>query len=114
MKASEFKTGSDELDKLIHTEISNVKGFPLKSERAQTSKTSDGKEQVTKSTTLVTELKETKIADSQFAVPAGFTETPLIPAPDADDASGAASGKGQTTKPNPFADMMKLLPKRAP
>ena len=53
----------------------------------QTTKDNRGQTQITKTTMDVTALKETKIADSQFQLPAGYTEKPFLPT------GGGAAGK---------------------
>ena len=114
LKASEFKTGSDDLDKLIHAETGKIQGFPLKTEMVQTTKSGNGKEKVTKSTCLVTELKETKIDDSQFVLPADYKEVSLMPGAEASDDSAGGSATNQGAKSIPFGELMKLMQKRAP
>lgn len=69
-----FKTGFEDLDKLIEAQTGNVKGFPLK--QVVTTKNTSGKQSDTSVvTTTVTNFREGKVAASKFEVPADYTKT---------------------------------------
>lgn len=115
LKATQFKTGSEDLDKLISAETSKLQGFPLKTEMVQTTRNAKGKEKVTKSTCLVKEVKELKIDDAQFVPPADYKEVSMMPDMSSDDAAAGGATTNQGAKSSiPFGELMKLMPKRAP
>ena len=101
-----FKTGDANFDKVLGAEMSKIKGFPLKMVSTQTTKDNRGQTQITKTTMDVTALKETKIADSQFQLPAGYTEKPFLPM-----GGGAAAGKPGQSAPGgqDMGALMKLM-----
>ena len=99
-----LKTGDESYDKLFTEQMSQVKGFPLKMASTQTTKDSHGKTQTMKMTMEVTELKEVKTGDSSFALPAGYTEQPLLPI-----GSGAPAGQGQAGKQGGAPDMSSIM-----
>lgn len=74
-----LKTGNEEFDKLIDSQFRDMKGFPLKSVVVTTTTNKKGKSQQQTSTTEVRELREESVADTSFTVPAGYTQTELIP-----------------------------------
>jgi hypothetical protein len=73
------RSGNAQLDKLIGAEMGKVSGFPLKSVSVSTSRNKKGRESVTRTTTEVTKLERRDVPDSTFAMPAGYTETQLLP-----------------------------------
>lgn len=73
------RTGNEQLDKVIGAEIGKVTGFPLKMISVSTTKGKKGKETVTRTTMEVTALERRDVADSTFAMPAGYEETQLLP-----------------------------------
>lgn len=73
------RSGNEQLDKLIAAEMGKVSGFPLKTVTVTTTKGKKGKETVTRATMEVTSLDRTDVADSTFALPAGYKETQLLP-----------------------------------
>ncbi len=87
----DMKTGNDELDKLIATQMNKAQGFPLKSVVKNSAKDARGQEQDTTVTTEVVAVKQTSIAASQFALPSGYEERELSP-------MNALMGGGATSK----------------
>lgn len=73
------RSGNEQLDKLIATEMKKVQGFPLKSVTVSTTKGKKGKETVTRTTMEVTALERADVADASFALPVGYKETQLLP-----------------------------------
>jgi hypothetical protein len=67
-----FKTGFDELDKLIEKETTGVKGFPLKQIVRTTTTSQKGKADTQTMTITVTSIKEANVPDETFEVPAGY------------------------------------------
>jgi hypothetical protein len=68
-----FKTGMAELDKFVEKETRAIKGFPLK--QVTTVTQTKGKKSETITTVVtVTAVKQTKIPDSSFVIPAGYKE----------------------------------------
>lgn len=69
-----LRTGVDAVDKMIEAQAGAIEGFPLK--QVTTTRVSfGGKDMTTTSTSLVTNVKETAVAQETFVVPAGFTKT---------------------------------------
>jgi hypothetical protein len=84
-KNQAFKTGNAQIDVLIEQSKKKVKGLPLK-HITNTTMTMGGRGQPTASRTVteVTEIKEEKVPESAFAIPADYTEKkiegkPLVP-----------------------------------
>ena len=74
------KTGDEGLDRLIATEMDKIHGVPLKSVTVMTSTdTKKGETRTTTTTTEVTKLDKVSVPSSTFEIPAGYTETQLIP-----------------------------------
>lgn len=69
-----LKSGMPELDKLIAAETAEVKGFPLKVVRTQTTMRGDKRDTNT-TTTTVTNIQKGPIASEQFTIPAGYTKS---------------------------------------
>ena len=72
------KTGNEQLDKLIDSEIGKVSGYPLKMVTVSTSTNKKGKATVTRSTMEVTELDTNANVTASFDVPAGYEEVPMM------------------------------------
>lgn len=72
------KTGNEQLDKLIDSEIGKVTGYPLKMVTVSTSTNKKGKAAVTRSTMEVTELDTNATVKASFDVPAGYEEVPMM------------------------------------
>lgn len=68
-----FRTGMEDLDSLIEKHIGAVKGFPLKTV-TKTEITARGRTNTSTSTMTVTGIREADIAESDFAIPAGYSE----------------------------------------
>jgi len=74
-----MKTGNEEFDKLINTEMAKIKGFPLRTVTTSTTTNKKGKSTEQTFTNEVTVLREESIADSTFEWPSDYTETQIIP-----------------------------------
>ncbi|HJX29959.1 MAG TPA: DUF4412 domain-containing protein [Thermoanaerobaculia bacterium] len=72
------KTGNEQLDKLIDSEIGKVTGYPMKMVTVSTSTSKKGKATVTRSTMEVTELDTNANVTASFDVPAGYEEVPMM------------------------------------
>lgn len=72
------KTGNEQLDKLIDSEIGKVSGYPMKMVTVSTSTNKKGKATVTRSTMEVTELDTNATVNASFDVPAGYEEVPMM------------------------------------
>jgi hypothetical protein len=66
-----FKTGFEQLDKMIEKETAGMQGFPLK-QIVRTTTTSKGKSDTQTTTMTVTSIREASVPDEQFEIPAGF------------------------------------------
>jgi len=67
-----FKTGMEDLDKMIEKETAAMKGFPLKSIIKSTTTNPKGKSDVSTMTMTVTSIKEAAVPDDRFAIPSGY------------------------------------------
>ena len=74
-----MKTGNEEFDKLINTELGKLNGFPLKTVVVSTTTNKKGKSQQQTYTNEVTVLREESIPSSKFEWPSDYTETQVIP-----------------------------------
>jgi hypothetical protein len=92
-----LKTGNEEFDKLINSQMAKVKGFPLKAVNVSTTTNKKGKAVQHTSTTEVTTLREESVADATFEVPAGYTETQIVPEMEGYDQQGDQEGKKKQT-----------------
>lgn len=78
------RTGNENFDKLIASEMDKAKGFPLKTVTVSTTTQKKGKQTVTRSTMEVTELDTgADVPASSFEIPAGYQETQLLPTAEA-------------------------------
>lgn len=74
------RTGNEQFDKLIASEVDKAKGFPLKTVTVSTTTQKKGKQTVTRSTMEVTQLDTSAdVPASSFEIPAGYQETQLLP-----------------------------------
>ncbi len=74
------RTGNEQLDKLISSEMGKVQGFPLKTVTVSTTtQKKNNKQTVTRSTMEVTQLETATPAAASFEIPAGYKETQLLP-----------------------------------
>ena len=107
------KSGNEQLDKLIKSEMDKIKGFPLKRIVATTTKESNGKTQVMKMTTEVTAIKKASPDSALFELPAGYKETSMFSSMLGADASGAEGDpkKAGTDTENPFMKLMQQMNK---
>jgi hypothetical protein len=80
LRADPPRTGNANFDKLVATEASQVSGFPLKTVTVSTTTSNKGKQQVSRTSTEVTELDASAaVPDSTFEIPAGYEETQVMP-----------------------------------
>jgi hypothetical protein len=75
-----LRTGNEEFDKLISSQVGMVRGFPLKTVNVSTTTGKKGKTMQTTSTTEVTILREESIPASTFKWPDHYSETEILPA----------------------------------
>lgn len=74
------RTGNEQLDKLISSEMGKVQGFPLKTVTVSTTtQKKNNKQTTTRSTMEVTQLDSATPAATAFEIPAGYKETELLP-----------------------------------
>ena len=74
-----MRTGNEELDKLISSQATTVRGFPLKTVNVSTMTGKKGKSTQMTSTTEVTVLREESVPGSTFTWPDTYTEVEIIP-----------------------------------
>lgn len=79
LRKSPPKTGDDQFDALMRSEMQKMNGFPLKRITVTTTTDKKGKQETTRTTMEVTDMKMQPIADSTFEIPADYTETELLP-----------------------------------
>ena len=97
LRKSPPKTGDDQFDALMKTEMQKMNGFPLKRVTVTTTTDKKGKSETTRTTMEVTEMQMAPIPDSTFEIPAGYTETQLLPT-----GEGEEGGQGSD---NPLAGL---------
>lgn len=68
-----FRTGMEDLDKLISQNVDAVKGFPLKA-ITKSEITARGRTNTSTTTMTVTGVETTNVADSEFEIPAGYKQ----------------------------------------
>jgi hypothetical protein len=74
-----MKTGNEEFDKLINTELAELEGVPLKTVVVSTTTSTQGVASEQTFTNEVTELREESVPASKFEWPSDYTETQFIP-----------------------------------
>jgi len=97
------KTGNEDFDKLLSAQWQVFDGFPLKSISVSTTTDQDGKSQTTRTVMEVTDLQVVSVSADRFEIPAGYTETQLIPV------GGPDAEAGEVEEENP---LRRLLPGR--
>jgi len=73
-RITSFKTGIEDIDKLIADEAGKVKGMPLRTIVKSTTTDQRGRKQTTETVTEVTEMKQLKPDPKLFVIPKGYTE----------------------------------------
>jgi hypothetical protein len=97
LRKSPPKTGDDQFDALMRSEMQKMNGFPLKRLTVTTTTDKNGKAQTTRTTMEVTEMQMVPIPASTFEIPPDYKETQLLP-----------SGEGEEGEPggeNPLAGL---------
>lgn len=80
LRADPPRTGNENFDKLVAAQASQVGGFPLKTVTVSTTTNNKGKQQVSRTSTEVTELDAAaSVPDATFEIPGGYEETQLVP-----------------------------------
>lgn len=99
-----FSSGDENFDKLIRGEMEKIQGLPLK--QTTISRTTDQNGSVTEAqmTMEVTSLKEQKLDNSVFAIPADYTEASIFSA-----AMDRPAKSGTERKPSPGMDPKALM-----
>ena len=94
-----MRTGNEELDKLISSQATTVRGFPLKTVNVSTMTGKKGKSTQMTSTTEVTVLREESVPGSTFTWPDTYTEVEIIPEmPEGYGQQGDAQDEGGKNK----------------
>lgn len=101
-RVTSFKTGIEDIDKLVGMEIGKVKGFPLKTVVASTTTDQRGRKQVTHTVTEVTEMKPYKPAAHVFKIPEGYTEEQMALPTEAGSDAKASDGNDPAAAVNSF------------
>jgi hypothetical protein len=79
LRKSPPKTGDDQFDALMRSEMQKMNGFPLKRLTVTTTTDKNGKAQTTRTTMEVTEMQMVPIPASTFEIPPDYKETQLLP-----------------------------------
>jgi hypothetical protein len=98
LRKSPPKTGDADFDALMKSEMQKMSGFPLKRLTVTTTTDKKGKQETTRTLMEVTELKVQAVPDSTFEIPAGYTETELVPTGEGEE--------GQQGSENPLAKIL--------
>lgn len=100
-------TGNEQLDGLIKAEMGKVKGFPLRRIIATKTRDQQGKEQTTKMTTEVTEIRKDNPSADLFKIPEGYRDaTPK--------SSGQEGQSGGGQGGDPMTSLMRMLQQQKP
>ena len=91
------KSGDKDFDALMKSEMQKMTGFPLKRITVTTTTDKKGKQETTRTTMEVTELKMQPIPGSTFEIPADYKETELVPTGEGEE--------GQQGSENPLAGL---------
>lgn len=96
LKANPPRTGNEQLDKLIDSEMGKVQGFVLRSDTVTTTTPKKrGNPTVTRSTMKVTGLDtNASVPDAKFEIPAGYQETEMPTLQGAQQGEGEGEKKG--------------------
>ena len=97
LRKSPPKTGDDQFDALMRSEMQKMNGFPLKRITVTTTTDKKGKQETTRTSMEVTDMKMQPIPDSTFEIPVDYTETELLPTGEGEE--------GQEGSDNPLAKM---------
>ncbi len=97
LRKSPPKTGDDQFDALMRSEMQKMNGFPLKRVTVTTTTDKNGKSETTRTTMEVTEMQMMPILDSTFEIPTGYQETQLLPTGEGEE--------GQQGGDNPLAGL---------
>ncbi len=73
-RVSSFKTGMEDIDRLIASETGKIKGFPLKTIVTSTTTDPRGRTETMETVTLVSDIRKTSPDPARFALPEGYTE----------------------------------------
>lgn len=79
LRKSPPKTGDDQFDALMRSEMQKMNGFPLKRLTVTTTTDKNGKAQTTRTMMEVTEMQMVPIPASTFEIPPDYKETQLLP-----------------------------------
>ncbi len=107
-KATTFKTGLEDLDKLIAGEMDKVKGFPLKSVTVMETTDQKGRRQSSTTVMEVTELKSAAAPAALFEIPAGYTRATLDAGGNGDMPEDGAEN-GETPRPSGAPNLNSLM-----
>lgn len=108
----EMKTGNEDLDKLIASQMSKAQGFPLKVITKNINKDATGNQQESIVTMEVTAIKQATPAASSFKLPEGFAEQELNPL--AAMMGGSKKSGGGKNGDNPLLKMLQEQMKKQP
>ena len=95
LRPDRVKTGDQELDQILTSDMGRINGFPLKSVITTKMTTGKGKTQTSVSTMEVTTLREESIAGSSFELPADYKRVEFLPGM---PPQGEGQGGTQTTE----------------
>jgi len=79
LRPDRFRTGNEDIDKLIEQQFATVDCLPLRNRSVTTMTSGRGNASTSTTTTEVTTLREDTAPEGAFVLPAGYTETSLIP-----------------------------------
>lgn len=106
LKAKPPTTGDPELDQVLTADMNRIDGMVLKMEQKSTTTSKKGEQRTSTTVMEVTTLREESVDASRFAMPTGYTETPLVP-------SMADAGTAQGEQPQEQAEEEPQSPMKA-
>ena len=93
LRSDPVRTGNEQFDKLIASEVEKTRGFPLKTVTVSTTTPKKGNKTTSRSTMQVTELDTSaNVAAASFEIPAGYQEIQLLPTGAEGEESGGLGG----------------------
>lgn len=89
------RTGNEEMDKFIRQEANKIEGVMLKNVSVSTTRNQKGKESTSKSTSVVTVLREESVPGNTFDIPSDYQRTEMMPTAGMPQEQGSGKAGGE-------------------